>query len=52
MQQIVVQRTSYTVYYTSGINTSPNSGSWLYSRGSLATDDRLRRIRSLTKSFE
>ncbi len=45
-------RTSYTVIFTeSAINTSPNSGSWLYSRGSIATDDRLRRVKSKTNSW-
>lgn len=45
-------RTSYTVHFTStDINTSPNSGSWLYSRGSIATDSRLQRAHSKTNSW-
>mgnify|MGYP000924511265 FL=1 len=45
-------RTSYTVYYTSsGINTSPNYGTWWYSNGTTSSDTKLNKAHSASTSF-
>lgn len=46
-------RTSYTVHFTSsGINTSPNSGLWWYSKATTSSDTRLQKAHSATKSLQ
>jgi gliding motility-associated-like protein len=46
-------KASYTVYYTSsGLNTSPNSGAWSYSKMTTNSDTKLNKAHSATTSAQ
>ena len=46
-------KTSYTVSYTSsGLNTSPNAGTWYYSSGASSSDTKLSKAHSNSRSWQ